>query len=772
MLGSNQNCSNRGITSYETNLQKKLFILIYQLNFSLKLNYNIMKKLIFTLFVIVLFNLGYSQTGWILQNPIPQGNMLLNVKFLNDNTGYMVGQNVILKTTNGGQSVIFQNPPVNGEFNSVWFCDANNGFIAGGSIGGSTYDGLILKTTNGGNIWNTLVSGIISLWGIYFFDANTGFVSGGNGNILKTTNGGQNWIAQNSNTTIALWTITFINNQTGFVVGGSFNPGQIDNPGDGLILKTTNGGTNWFTILSAQPNTFFGIQFPNSSTGFVSGINGTLLKSIDGGNNWSILNSGTSAFLFGLFATDASTITACGGTMSGSGGTIIRSINGGMNWNNCLNPSDTNSFLLSVGYSSANTGFAVGIGGKTLKTINGGVNWTSLSSSATTNDINCIFFRNDFGFGVTDKGDIINTTNGGNNWSIKSSYWNYDFNAVYFLDNNTGFVCGSDNIDKSIVMKTINGGSSWSIKYLSSNGNSSFKSICFLDNSIGYVFGYNWGSDMLKTTDGGNTWTSFNSPTNVSIYASSFLNSNTGYIAGWGGTVAKTTDGGGYWSVFQQIINNNLNTIFAIDQNTVYAAGDSNVVIKSVNGGLNWTYYSFSSYSGAKFRSIYFPNSNTGYLVGNNNFNSGLIFATTNAGYTWTSQNIGTSNNLNSVFFISASTGYVAGDNGAIFKTTTGGSIWVGKISSEVPDKFKLYQNYPNPFNPSTNIKFQIKESKQVTLKIFDILGKEIATLINEKLQPGAYETSFDGSNLASGVYFYRLIAGNFTETKKMLIVK
>jgi len=99
-------------------------------------------------------------------------------------------------------------------------------------------------------------------------------------------------------------------------------------------------------------------------------------------------------------------------------------------------------------------------------------------------------------------------------------------------------------------------------------------------------------------------------------------------------------------------------------------------------------------------------------------------------------------------------------------------AIGIKHISSDVPDKFKLFQNYPNPFNPTTNIKYQITNTSFVTLKVYDILGREAATLVNEKLQPGSYEVSFDGSNFSSGIYFYKLQAGNFTETRKMLMVK
>jgi hypothetical protein len=104
--------------------------------------------------------------------------------------------------------------------------------------------------------------------------------------------------------------------------------------------------------------------------------------------------------------------------------------------------------------------------------------------------------------------------------------------------------------------------------------------------------------------------------------------------------------------------------------------------------------------------------------------------------------------------------------------------IGINKTSSEVPSAFRLEQNYPNPFNPTTKIKFDIAPLSRgaggvwTELKIYDITGREIQTLVNEKLNPGTYEVTFDGSNYASGVYFYQLKTGDFVQTKKLVLLK
>ncbi|MFZ1853033.1 MAG: SBBP repeat-containing protein, partial [Nitrosomonas sp.] len=99
-------------------------------------------------------------------------------------------------------------------------------------------------------------------------------------------------------------------------------------------------------------------------------------------------------------------------------------------------------------------------------------------------------------------------------------------------------------------------------------------------------------------------------------------------------------------------------------------------------------------------------------------------------------------------------------------------SVGIKQLSSILPNRFSISQNYPNPFNPSTKIKFDIAKSGLVKLIIFDISGKEVASLVEENLSPGSYETEFDGSKLTSGVYFYKIETGSFTETKKMLMIK
>jgi len=112
--------------------------------------------------------------------------------------------------------------------------------------------------------------------------------------------------------------------------------------------------------------------------------------------------------------------------------------------------------------------------------------------------------------------------------------------------------------------------------------------------------------------------------------------------------------------------------------------------------------------------------------------------------------------------------------NSVIVQTAVYDTIDVGisNYSSLVPDKFSLYQNYPNPFNPSTNIRFDIAKSTFASIVVYDILGKEVSQLVNQVLTPGSYQYSFNAGNFPSGIYYYKIQTDQFTDIKKMMLLK
>jgi hypothetical protein len=251
-----------------------------------------------------------------------------------------------------------------------------------------------------------------------------------------------------------------------------------------------------------------------------------------------------------------------------------------------------------------------------------------------------------------------------------------------------------------------------------------------------------------------------------------FVNLNTGWVIGLGGSILKTTNGGDNWFSQSGSIQYDFMSAEFINPETGWLVGTEGIILKTTNGGNNW--FSQSSTTTNQLNSVKFINPETGWSVGT----SGIILKTTNGGNNWTSQTISEVYLLRSISFVDNNTGWVVGRPGIILKTTTGGEpIGIKPISTVIPSGFSLHQNYPNPFNPVTKIKFDIPPSKgaggmTVRLIVYDILGREIATLVNEQLTPGTYEVEWDGSNCPSGVYFYKLITDGFVDVKKMILIK
>ncbi|MEZ4823014.1 MAG: T9SS type A sorting domain-containing protein [Ignavibacteria bacterium] len=168
--------------------------------------------------------------------------------------------------------------------------------------------------------------------------------------------------------------------------------------------------------------------------------------------------------------------------------------------------------------------------------------------------------------------------------------------------------------------------------------------------------------------------------------------------------------------------------------------------------------------------SLIFINKNNGWISGLQD-----IYYSSNGGLNWTTQTTDHLVKYNGIYFIDSLTGWAAGDSGIILKTTTGGVIIGFTNTSANPRKYFLSQNYPNPFNPETVISYELPVTSRTKLKVYDVLGNEIATLVNETKPAGSYNYQFSTVNyqLSSGVYLYRLeIDGNIIDTKRMVLLK
>jgi hypothetical protein len=162
------------------------------------------------------------------------------------------------------------------------------------------------------------------------------------------------------------------------------------------------------------------------------------------------------------------------------------------------------------------------------------------------------------------------------------------------------------------------------------------------------------------------------------------------------------------------------------------------------------------------------PSANVIYACGSN----GMLFKSMNGGDIWTAVDVQTTRNIFAINFYDENRGFAVGNSGLILYTSNGTATSVNHRDSFTPKKFRLNQNYPNPFNPSTTIEFTIPRSAYVSLKVFNLIGEEVATLVAKELSVGTHEIQWDTREQSSGVYFYRLEVIGFTETKKLVILR
>ena len=717
-----------------------------------------MKKIISFLFFLSLFssNICFSQCGWYRTFPYPTDNNLFSVMCVDSNNVFAVGYNgTLLGTTDGGISWKDRLECSKDTINAVQFVDQNSGFAAG-TEPSLPARGILYKTTNGGINWIRLtVAENYKINCMQFINSYTGFVSGDGygGSVLKTTNGGVNWIMYPIGNSFIVKALSFSSPTTGYAAG------------DIGVFKTTNAGSNWNMVMSYSNGSIRNVYFTNNETGYVCGyhtpiyITPFFVKTTNGGNNWFYPSVPNTSYLRSVYFTNSTTGYACGY------GFVIKSTNGGNNW--FIQYQDNQSSLNSIDFTGLNTGFAVGFWGMIYKTINEGANWSLLSQLDLMEYVERIKFVNSrTGYAFSGSG-ILKTTNAGQNWWVLYAPTNPHFQDFFAVDSNLVYVCGGDYL----LLRTTNGGLNWTNLFNQSTSYS-LNAIAFLNASTGFCSGTGIDKIMLKTTNGGLNWSS--QVVNFSAWGAGsifIVDSNVVYVNSEG-QIAKTTTGGADWFLTTPP-GTLMHNLSFFDAYTGFSVGYHYRIYKTTNGGTNWSLKVSSTE--AYFHSVSFINRDFGFVVGDD----GKIGKTTNGGENWFYVSTPTDKHLYAVYMTDTNAIHIGGGyNAVIFKSTNGGiPIGINNIQVEIPSTFFLSQNYPNPFNPVTKIKYDIpavgqRHAFDVRLAINDILGREIETLVNETQKPGSYEVTWDGSRYASGVYFYRLYADEYVETKKMVLIK
>jgi photosystem II stability/assembly factor-like uncharacterized protein len=419
--------------------------------------------------------------------------------------------------------------------------------------------------------------------------------------------------------------------------------------------------------------------------------------------------------------------------------------------------SGTTQRIRSIKPISAQVAWACAYAGTVLRTVNGGTTWQAKNTPDATFDnysmdaidsTTAWVFATSSSAGNTGEVRIYKTTNGGTSWT--QVYTNPDSwsDAIKFFDANNGIAVGDPNVATKktmVIVTTSNGGSTWTPVSAAN-----IPAVDSVNDEVGVTNGMDFAGNsafiitygnsstiqprVLKSTDKGLTWTISPKIALDNSYGFAMKDVNVGIISNINsGSVARTTNG--------------------------WATADSNLVLAGVYG----------------LRAVDFipGSSNTAVLVGGPT-GTGIAAVSKDGGKTWTQMTVPTGvPRLMAVQFLNGTTGWAAGYTGAIIKYTGADlATAVEDTKNTVPTGFALDQNYPNPFNPTTKISYSVPKASFVELKVYDLLGRAVATLVNSEQTVGTHSVSFDAKGLSSGVYMYTMKAGDFTSTKSLVLVK
>jgi photosystem II stability/assembly factor-like uncharacterized protein len=320
------------------------------------------------------------------------------------------------------------------------------------------------------------------------------------------------------------------------------------------------------------------------------------------------------------------------------------------------------------------------------------------------------------------------------------------------------------------LFRSTDNGVSWALSGLTSPYVTALAS--FPDETGAYRI-FAGASGMFRSTDGGNNWDSVSNGLTISGFYSIVCSGTNLYAGGWGG-VFRSTNNGASWT----IVNNGLGNLplvqsLAVFDNKVFVGMAGAGIFVSTDSAASWTLVP-NGLTNAVVRCL--------LVVGNRLYVStgaGGVFFLSDDGSRWIAANRGLTETQVDALVASETELYAATPSGVWQRPLAEFVMALGEATNELPASFELEQNYPNPFNPSTRIKYTFggtgdggRGATRVRLVVYDLLGREVAVLVNEPKAPGSYEMGFDGTGLSSGVYICRLTSGAFMQSRTMMLLR
>ncbi len=732
-------------------------------------------------------NIGYACAGegeiykttdggvnWILVSDTLYTDDLKALDAVTSEIVFVAGKDgCLLKTTDGGTNFVKSDSTFLGEDldGGIAFCDENVGVVISDGNGGHTW-----YTHDGGDSWNYVnVAGIFPLGTassrIYDVGAvgdSTILITGYNYVNLLSTDGGLTY------TLIGDYAFGYVRNElvdlvdeNTFFIAGDY------------LVRTTDAGITFDTLKTGSAQSFEVIDFIDENTGFVFQGNGQWLKTTDGETFTPLLEWPNLGFR-GLAtpADDKIVLSAWGG------GEISISEDGGetFSYPNNLASKSTGS-IFECEFFDANNGVIAGQSGYTAITEDGGISWLSVDNS--TNEINALEYANEsLVFSGGKSGYVSKSEDGGTTWKELTNegeekildIWAFSSeDIVAFCED--AQVCGmfGDDTSFSVAMTLDHGEDINAAEYIGDIG----LFVC----DKGIVMRENEGVDTVVTV--------FTEPDGDDFYDIEFVNGTEVYIAGEKGKIYKSIDAGINWTVeicpveetIQKLSYRN-GKLWAASQNGFILCRDIEIPVEPVditfNVDMSVQINNGAFVAGTDFVDI--AGSFTSWAdnpVTLDDTDSDSIYTTTITDFI-PGETIQYKFRINGDWDTSEfpnggpNREYIVPDSNSIVDHLYNDEEAPEGIIEEnnLPTEYALRQNYPNPFNPVTNISFDLPKASNVKLVVFNIQGQIVTEVKNDFMRAGRYNVKLDGSQFSSGIYIYKINAGNFVSIKKMTLLK
>jgi photosystem II stability/assembly factor-like uncharacterized protein len=698
-------------------------------------------KILFSILIILSLN-ALAQDRWIKLNG-PEGGIMQGIIAKGDTVvAGKVDDALVFYSFDRGESWQQSKIRVKNRFTQFCFTDDGGIIVANPSLG-------VYKSNDFINWTRLNVNG--EFWSVGNDKQGKIYAGTDYGELFTSSNNGINW-------TMDMWAGGRIHN---FYLS-PYN--KLFAGVDKKILVKDLSTSNWTVINMDSTNGEFRVfEGPNE---LIFAVTATKISiSIDSGRTWKYQPTGT--FFNGELMTDCIYNTRLIGVFLGDipwfgtgGWGAAVSDDLGITWRwsqKGLPPKISGQRLVKSGNDTYMTTWGAGV----YKSTDFGDNWFSVNNGIYAATVMDIHFDNDgILYAASWSNGLSRSKDMGEKWEmINKGVTNVNFYSI--ISDDTGILlAGSDRG----TFRSSDKGENW-VGITGPGNNYVFH---FWKDKYRRIYALTYGSGFYRTTDSGDSWLRMDKNFNSGFIFGLAMDKEKNLYAGGrgGGAIYKSTDDGSSWiKVYQGISDAIISEIVITPDDYIFANSIYEGVLRSTNRGLTWELMNNGLPSKRLQRISISPNGRL-YL----SLLGGGIYASDNEGENWyyASDNLGLT--IVNEFLFHEKHLYLA-TNESVWKSNPDTVTSIAEDDIK-PKEYFLSQNYPNPFNPVTIIKFSIAGEDRVTLKIYDLLGREVKTLIDKDLKPGEYQVEFNSGELASGVYIYRISSGSYSSVKKMQILK